>query len=82
MGTCVILILYCDKLNEKMINLNKYIGMSFILFNFFEKLTQKNHTKIHFTVDDYMIIFILCSIIFYIQIFENYFARSLVFHNN
>ena len=47
------------------------------VFYFFDKLTLKNHTKIHFTADDYMIIFVLCSIWFNIRNLKNWFCRIL-----
>ena len=38
---------------------------------------MKNHTKINFTADNYMIIFVLCSISLHIRNFKNYFFRLL-----
>ena len=33
--------------------------------------------KIHFTANDYMIIFVLCSILLYIQNFESYLKKYI-----
>ena len=51
--------------------------MFFSFLNFLDKITLKNHTKIHSTVNDYMIIFVLRSILSYIRNLKNYFFVTL-----
>ena len=48
-----------------------------MLLNFFDESILKNHTKIHFTANDYINILVLYSILMYIRNFKNDFFRIL-----